>query len=142
MKFFLGLEIARSSSGILLSQRQYTLQLLEDTGFLASKPVSLPMDPKLNLNSSDGELLYDSTQFRRLIEHLLYLTLSQPDLTFAVHKLSQFVSQPRLPHLHALHHLLRYLKSSLGQGQFFVASSSVQLHAFFDVNLASCTDSR
>ena len=38
LKFFLGLEIARSPTGLILSQRHYTLQLWEDTGFLASKP--------------------------------------------------------------------------------------------------------
>ena len=57
LKYFLGLEIARSSTGIVLSQRHYALQLLEDTSFLASKLALLPMDPKLQRNSTDGELL-------------------------------------------------------------------------------------
>ena len=69
--------------------------------------------------------------YRRLIGRLLYFTVSRPDITFTVHKLSQFVSQPRQPHLDAAHHLLQYLKSSLGQGLLFSAYSSLQLRAFF-----------
>lgn len=119
LKYFLGLQIARSSKGLILSQRHYTLELLEDTGFLNSKPTNVPMDPKLKLNNHDGPLLTDPSQYRRLVGRLLYLTLSRPDIAFAVHKLSQYISQPRLPHLHAIHHLLRYVKQNLRQGLFF-----------------------
>lgn len=44
LKCFLGLEIARSHQDIVLSQRHYALQLLEDTWFLGYKPASMPMD--------------------------------------------------------------------------------------------------
>ena len=125
LKYFLGLEIARSTHGLLLSQRHYTLQLLEDTCLLACKPSSLPMDPKISLTASDGELLSDSSQYRRLIGRLLYLTFSRPDITFVVHKLSQFLAQPREPHLQAAYHLLRYLKNSPGQGLFFSTFSTI-----------------
>lgn len=54
LKYFLGLEIARSHRGIVLSQRYYAHQLLEDTGFLACKPAALPMDPKVRLISFEG----------------------------------------------------------------------------------------
>ena len=50
LKYFLGLEIAKSSSGIFLSQRKYTLSLLDETDFLASKLAGLPMDPNLKLS--------------------------------------------------------------------------------------------
>ncbi|RVW99848.1 Retrovirus-related Pol polyprotein from transposon RE1 [Vitis vinifera] len=96
--------------GIVLSQRCYTLQLLEDIRYLACKPTSIPMDPKVQLNAHDGVILSNVSQYRRLIGRLLYLTLSPPDITFAVHKLGQFLAQPRLPHLQAVHHLLRCLK--------------------------------
>lgn len=59
LKYFLGLEIALSSKGIVLSQRHYNLELLEDIGFLGSKPTNVPIDPKLKLNNHDGPLLAD-----------------------------------------------------------------------------------
>ncbi|TXG65219.1 hypothetical protein EZV62_006494 [Acer yangbiense] len=112
-------DMARSSAGIVLSQRHYTLQLLEDTGNLACKPVAVPMNPNVHLSALDGALLPDPSVYKRLIGRLIYLTLSRPDITFAVHKLSQFLSQPRDPHLQAAHHLLRYLKNKPSQGLFF-----------------------
>ena len=91
MKYFLGLEVACSNSGInVLSQRHYKLQLLEDTGFLACKLAQVPMDPKLCLTASYGDVLIDIPSYRHLIGRLLYLTLSRPDITFAIHQLSQF----------------------------------------------------
>ncbi|XP_062085881.1 uncharacterized mitochondrial protein AtMg00810-like [Humulus lupulus] len=48
LRYFLGLEVARSESGIFISQRTYTLQLLEAFGCLQCKPSSTPMEPNLN----------------------------------------------------------------------------------------------
>ena len=114
----------------------------EDTGFLGCKLASLPMDPKATLNASDGALLSYSSQCRRLIGYLLYLTLSRPDINFAVHKLSQFLAQPHEPYLHAAYHPLRYLKNNPRQGLFFFASFVLQLKAFSDADWGSCLNTR
>ena len=92
LKYFLGLEFARSQKGIFLSQRHYALQILEDVGFLGCKPASLPMDPNLKLNAFEGDLLQDASLYRRLVGKLIYFTISQPNITFVVHKLSHYVS--------------------------------------------------
>jgi len=55
LKYFLGLEIANSTKGIVLTQQKYAFSLLEDTGFLGCKPSSLPMDPNLKLNMLNGD---------------------------------------------------------------------------------------
>ena len=72
LKYFLGLEIPKSATDVALSQHNYTLQLLEDTSFLACKPTSVFMDPKLHINSLEGDVLFDISHYRRLIGRLLY----------------------------------------------------------------------
>lgn len=43
LKYFLGIEVARSKKGIFLSQRKYILDLLSEVGLLDCKPVDTPI---------------------------------------------------------------------------------------------------
>ncbi|CAH9124536.1 unnamed protein product [Cuscuta epithymum] len=54
LKYFLGIEVARSPESFVLSQRKYTLDILEESGFLASRPSSFPMEQNLKLRPDDG----------------------------------------------------------------------------------------
>ena len=56
LKYFLGLEIAQSSSGVVMSQRKYALDVLEETCMLECKPVDTPIDPNVNLYQDRGSL--------------------------------------------------------------------------------------
>jgi len=98
IKFFLGLELSRSQVGIFMCHRHYTMSILEDTGMLACKPSAVPMEADLKLNAKSGSQLPDPRIYRRLIGRLLYLTISRHDICYTVHKLSQFVSDPRSGH--------------------------------------------
>jgi len=142
LKYFLGLEITRTTKGMSLCQRKFTLELLSDTGILACKPSNVPMEQSLKLSSGVGEVVPYSSLYRRLIGKLLYLTLTRHDISYAVHKLSQFMSAPKMPHLQAAYKVLKYLKKTLGQGLFLYAESKLQLKCFCDVDWAACIDTR
>ncbi|KAM6555213.1 hypothetical protein CsatB_002232 [Cannabis sativa] len=142
LRYFLGFEIAKGKDGLFLSQRKYAIELLEETGYAGSKPAKAPMDPRTKLDDQQGEPLTNPSYYRQVVGKLLYLTLSRPDIMYAVNCLSQFMSQPRTTHLQALHHLLRYIKGHPGQGLLYSPHSSLHLRGFSDSDWASCPITR
>lgn len=142
LRYFLGIEVARSPKGIHLCQRKYTLDILADLGNLACKPLKLPMDQNHKLSKSSGTPLADPTSYRQLIGRLLYLTLTGPDISYPIQVLSQFMDHPSTSHLAAAHKVLRYLKNAPGQGILLSSSSPLQLRGYCDSDWASCPDTR
>ena len=73
------------------------------------------MEQNLHLSKDVGKLLPNASQYRKLIGRLLYLTLTRPDITYALHRLSQFLSEPRESHMLAVNRILQYLKGDTRQ---------------------------
>ena len=63
-----------------------------------SKIVETPIKYNCRLNSHDGESLSDATLYRQLVRSLIYLTVTRPDISYAVHVVSQFMVAPRSLH--------------------------------------------
>lgn len=57
VKYFLGIEIARSTKGITLCQRKYALKILEDSCILAIKVPKFPMEQNMKLSISEETLM-------------------------------------------------------------------------------------
>ncbi|RVW55533.1 Retrovirus-related Pol polyprotein from transposon RE2 [Vitis vinifera] len=143
LKYFLGIEIAQSSSGVVLSQRKYALDILEETGMLDCKPVDTPMDPNVKLVPGQGEPLGDPGRYRRLVGKLNYLTITRPDISFPVSVVSQFLQSPCDSHWDAVIRILRYIKSTPGQGVLYQNRGHTQVVGYTDADWAgSPTDRR
>ena len=91
LKYFLGIEIAQSKFGVVMSQRKYVLDILEETGMLKCKPGDTFMDPNVKLVPGQGEPLQDPRRYRRLVGRLNYLTITRSDISFPVSVVSQFL---------------------------------------------------
>ncbi|RVX23604.1 Retrovirus-related Pol polyprotein from transposon TNT 1-94 [Vitis vinifera] len=114
LKYFLGIEIAQSSSGVVLSQSKYALDILEEIGMLDCKPIDTPMDPNVKLVPGQGEPLGDLGRYRRLVAHW-----------------------------DAVIRILRYIKSTPGQGVLYKNRGHTQVVGYTDADWAgSPTDRR
>ncbi|KAL0395484.1 UNVERIFIED_CONTAM: Retrovirus-related Pol polyprotein from transposon RE1 [Sesamum latifolium] len=142
VKYFLGLEVARSPDGMSVTQHKYAVDIISDTGMTAASSVSTPLPPRIKLTSDSDALFREPNKYRRLIGRLLYLGFMRPDISFAVHQLSQFLQRPTEQHWHVALHVVRYLKGTPTAGLFFSSSNSFQLTAYVDADWGACVDSR
>ncbi|CAL8156656.1 unnamed protein product [Prunus armeniaca] len=88
LNYFLGMEVTYLSGSIHLTQNKYTIDLLKRSNLLEWKPCSTPMASKGSLSRTAGHPLFDLSIYRQLVGTLQYLTLTRPDIAYAV----QFVS--------------------------------------------------
>ena len=130
LKYFLGIEIAQSNSGVVMSQKKYVLDILE----VICKPVDTPMDLNIKFVPGQGEPLRDPGRYRRLVGRLNYLTITRPDISFPVSVVSQFLQSPCDSHWDAVIHILRYIKGIPGQGVLFENRSHAQIVGYCDAD--------
>jgi len=98
LKYFLGVEIARSPDRFYLYQRKYTLDIISEVGLLGVKPAIVPMEQNHLALSTSILLAIDPESYSRLIGRLIYLWFTRPELSYCVHVLSQFMQQPKEDH--------------------------------------------
>ncbi|XP_019166886.1 PREDICTED: uncharacterized protein LOC109162655 [Ipomoea nil] len=133
--FFLGIETVSKDGGLFLSQQRYMRDILSRAGMVDCKPLATPVP--VSRPSSDSVVPYaDPTQYRSLAGALQYLTVTRPDLSFAVNRVCQHMHSPTTEHWAMLKRVLRYVKGTLHFGIFIRPSSSVAVHAFSDSDWA------
>ncbi|CAM8878063.1 unnamed protein product [Rhodiola kirilowii] len=140
LSYFLGVEVARTSLGLTLTQHKYINDLLRRVNMLDAKPVSTPMADKPPLAKSSGTLLEDATEYRMVVGSLQYLVFTRPNIAFAVNKLSQYMHQPTTEHWSAAKRILRYLCGTRNRGLFFSSSNPLVLRAYSDADWAGDKD--
>jgi len=57
------------------------------------KPISIPLEQNVKLNANEGDLLEDTTMYRRIVESLIYMTITRSDLCYVVGMVSQFMQK-------------------------------------------------
>lgn len=98
MRYFLGMGVVCSKKGIIISQRKYNLGLLKEIGMSGCRPIDTPIEYNMN---------------QKVVGKLIYLSHTQPNITFVVSLVSQFMHSPQEEHLEAVYMIIRYLKSTL-----------------------------
>jgi hypothetical protein len=93
LNYFLGIEVMKTTDGIVLTQAKYLSDLLKKVGMPECKPVDTPLSTSEKLSQHEGALLgsNDATKYRSVVGDLQYLTLTRPDIAYSVNKVCQFL---------------------------------------------------
>ena len=128
--YFLGIEFAYQSGKSVLSQRKYTLDLLQETGLLGCKPATSPLEARPKFWDTDSPMMADANRYRCLLGKLIYLTVTRPDITYAVSVLSRFMHEPRMVHWEGALRVLAYIKRSPGKGLIYRRHDPLRIEAY------------
>ncbi|CAL8158058.1 unnamed protein product [Prunus armeniaca] len=143
LSYFLVLQVLHKDGILHINQLKYAHDLLQKANLLNSKPAYTPLAAKVLFSVSDGALISNPTEYRELVGNLQYLTLTCPDISFAVNIVAQFMSAPRTPHLVAAKRILRYIKGTIDLGlSFTLQTAAAHLSAYSNADWAGCPDSR
>ena len=104
LKYFLGIEVARTEKGISLCQRKYTLDLLSDMGMMGCRAAPTPIEQNHKVTAQSGELV-NKKDYQKLVGRLLYLCHTRPDIAYAVSVVSRYMHEPRSGHLDIVHRI-------------------------------------
>src|ERR1044072_8331295 len=94
------------------------------------------MHPTCILGKDEVSKKVDQKLYRGMIDSLLYLTASRPDILFSVYLCARFQSDPRETHLTAVKRILRYLKGTTNLGLMYKRTSEYKLSGFCDADYA------
>jgi hypothetical protein len=132
LHYFLGIEVTQAHDSIQLSQKKYTNDLLQRVGMVSCKPVSTPLATSTKLFAHDGDLLSseDATKYHSIVGALQYLTLTRPDIAYAINKVCQYLHALRSAHWTVVKRILRFLKHSIDYVFLIRPSSSTMVSAF------------
>nr|GFB85573.1 uncharacterized mitochondrial protein AtMg00810-like [Tanacetum cinerariifolium] len=84
----------------------------------------------------------DQTKYRRMVEALMYLTASRPDIMHATCYCARNQAKPTEKHLTAVKRIFRYLKYTIHMGLWYPKDAGFDLTAILDSDHAGCLDSR
>nr|XP_016445668.1 PREDICTED: uncharacterized mitochondrial protein AtMg00810-like [Nicotiana tabacum] len=112
LHYFLGLEVLYKGDGVIISKRKFTLDLLKEYQCMDHNSFASPLDPTIKLRAKEGD------------------------------NLSQFMDDPRQPHLKVAFHLLRYLKADPTLGIFLSKDADYTIKAYCDSDWVACPDFR
>ena len=106
------------------------------------KAMPTPMVINLKLLSDTSSETVDDTIYRQMIDSLMYLMNTRPNICFVVNTLSQYMVESRGVHLIATKHVMRYLKGTIDYGLKYVSNREISLQGFTDSDWAGSVANR
>jgi hypothetical protein len=95
LSYFLGFQINQLKNETFMSQEKYIKDMLKKFGMEDAKGISTPMGTNGSLDIDASGNKVDQTMYRSMIESLLYVTPSRPNIMFSVCMCARFQASPR-----------------------------------------------
>lgn len=108
LHFFLGIEVVPYQDGIYLSQVKYAKDILKRTMMHRARAIHMPLSQKGDFHITIGSPV-DASDYRSIVGGLPYLTLTRPNLTYAINQVCQFMQAPTTTHWQRVKRILRFL---------------------------------
>jgi hypothetical protein len=102
LTFFLGIQVKQTKKGTFVHQAKYTKDLIKKFAMADAKSVSTPMSTTMTLDPDEDHEAVDQREYRSLIDSLLYLTVTQPNIQFTVCLCARFQAFPCTSHCQAV----------------------------------------
>jgi len=134
LQYFLGIEVAYSPRGYLLSQSKYVVDILKRNRLADKKTIDTLIEINVRYSSFVGLPLTDPTLYHSIVVSLVYLTITHPYIAYVVHVVSQFIASPTTVHWATILHILRHIRGTVFQSLLLSSTSSLQLRAYFDTD--------
>jgi hypothetical protein len=106
------------------------------------KPVATPTDTKSKTSAADGKPIDDITAYRSVAGALQYLTITRPDIAYAVQQVCLHMHAPRYVHHTMLKRILRYVKGTTSLGIQLRTASTPMITAYSDTEWVGCPHTR
>jgi hypothetical protein len=142
LRFFLGVDVQRLSTGFFLSQTKYAKELLDRIGMTHCKQATTPIDTKANLSSSTGAAVSDPSEYHSIASGLQNLTITHPDIAYTVQQACLHMHDPRECHLAIVKCILRYVRGTTTYGIHLHGMAIPTITAYSNTDWADCSDTR
>ncbi|XP_062074692.1 uncharacterized mitochondrial protein AtMg00810-like [Humulus lupulus] len=142
LNYFLGIQVEHTSNGLHLCQKKYITDVLTKAKLQYANSLGTPMTGGEKLSSFGSDPIQGPHHYRSLVGALQYETITRPEISYAVNRVSQFMHIPLASHWKIVKWILRYLKGTLDFGLHLQTCSKLSLTAFCDVDWASDPDDR
>lgn len=142
-EYCLGIRITRNinESKILLDQENYLNKILEKYSMQNSKVVKTPLNTSCKFTNDSRKIDVTKVPYREAIGSLLFLAqITRPDISYAVHVVSQFCNNPLEEHWNAVKWIFRYLKGSKHMRLEYSKSGINHIVGFSDADWGGAND--
>ncbi|XP_058189451.1 uncharacterized protein LOC131307050 [Rhododendron vialii] len=135
VSYFLGISVQSHDHGYFLSQSKYAGKILAKAGMVECKPCATPIALESVSSTTDSPPFGNPSLYRSIIGALQYLTITRPELAYAVNQACQHMASPTTADFTTVKRLLRYVQGTIDHGLSFTPGS-FNLQAFSDFDWA------